>query len=105
MCIEQKATPVHADAAAGLELTCILSLLSLFFPLLPFPVFFFFLFFFLLFFKAGPGLPAIVDVIKNRVTPVPPRSGGSEERETEGRREGECQQANLKSEPGERLCV
>lgn len=52
-----------------------------------------YIFFFLSFlvFKAAPGLPAMVNVIKNRVMPVPPRSGGSEEQETEGGREGESQ--------------
>lgn len=61
MCTEQKATRLHAGTAAGLELTCILFFLSVFFPLLPFPVFFsfFVLSFFLLFiFQSSPRSPS-----------------------------------------------
>lgn len=74
------------------------SFFHLFFPLLIFPSFFFHFFPFpfsnfalLSFFKATPGLPVLVKHRKDGVTPVSPWSGGSENQEMEGRREGKCQ--------------
>lgn len=103
MCTEQKATRVHAGAAVGFELTCIL--FFLFFPFLPFPIFSPIDIYFL--FKTALGLLVMGNVKRNGVEPVPRWHAcrGKEEQEREGRREGGGMSiGNLKSKPGE-LCV
>lgn len=111
MCAEQKAMRVHAGAALGFELMCILFFFLSSFPPFPnFPFFFFFFSFVLFCFKTAQGLPVMGDVKRNGEESVPPwrASRGSEEQEREGERRNvnrQIQKANLGNDCVSGVCV